>query len=152
MKKEVKNTVKTVKNVNEKLQLSKKLNAKIEKIQNFDVENASNWERLKQTGVQSEIATLGVNAVIKRFIKIGENTLTEGQKKVLTFENVITYIKDSKYSNLMLFTPYQAVLICNAVIKTHHKATATAERAKKQGAIVGKKADKVVKNSKALNA
>ena len=120
--------------------VSKKILEKQAKIENFDKVNASNIDRLRDTSNRVHIANMGVNKMIRTFIEEGVN-LTEAQRGCLTFKNVIDYIESSKYAGLPLFSVYQMQCICSAVIRENHKATRLSERAQKQGAIIGKKAD-----------
>lgn len=121
-------------------QISKKIRQKQEKIAAFNSETASNFERLQHTSNLVHVELMGMNKMIRVYLKKGKE-LTEKQRECLTFKNVVNYIENSKYADLKLFTVYQMQCVCSAVIKEHHKATKLAERAAKQGAIIGKKAD-----------
>ncbi len=121
-------------------QVSKKMLEKQEKIKAFNTETATNIERLRHTSNRVHIANMGMNKMIRTFLEEGSD-LTEAQKACLSFENVVRYINSSKYKDLKLFSVYQMQCVCSAVIREHHKATKLSERAEKQGAIIGKKAD-----------
>lgn len=120
--------------------VNKKMLERIVKVETFDAKNASNIDRLRDTSNRVHIANMGMNKMIRTFIEEGVN-LTQAQKDCLTFDNVKNYIATSKYKDLALFSVYQMQCICSAVIRENHKATRLAERAQKQGAIIGKKAD-----------
>lgn len=124
-------------------QHSKKVQKAIERKEKFDAIDSSNWERLLATASGVVLENMGLNKMIRTFLQVGENILTDGQRAVLTFDNVKNYIARSKYKDLVYFSEHQMKLICSAVIRENHKATRQAERATKQGAIVGKKAEKL---------
>lgn len=141
-----KNTVKVAK-------LSKRLVTKLEKVENFNLTESNNFQKLLHVSNVTEVEMFGLNKALKTYIKNAKGILTPNQLKVLTFDNVLEYIKSSeKYKDLPLFSLHQITLISNAVIKEHDKATKLAARAEKQGAIVGKKADKITANTKVTAA
>lgn len=143
MKKQGQNTSAKVEKVVTVPQHSKKVQKAIERREKFDSVDSSNWERLLTTASGVILENMGLNKMIRTFLQVGENILTEGQKSVLTFDNVKNYIAHSKYKDLVYFSEHQMKLICSAVIRENHKATRQAERATRQGAIVGKKAEKL---------
>ena len=137
-----------VKKVVTKAKLSKRIERNLEKIQNFDHKNSGSWDKLQNLSRVIENETFSLSQIIKVYSKRAQASdigLTASQKSVLTFQNVIEFVKNSdKYNGLPYFTFHQAKLICNAVIKKHDVATKRAAKVAKQGGIVGKKADKVV--------
>ncbi len=128
---------------------AKSVNELIAKSAKFDKENANNFQRLLETSRQVKLENMGLNKAIKTYLEVGtdKQILTENQVKVLTFENVKGFISESKYKDLQLFSLHQITLVCNEVIKKYDKATALAARAEKQGAIIGKDADKLTQNT-----
>lgn len=101
------------------------------KINGFDNKNASSYDRLMDTKRRAILDSMSLSKLAENFIKSGVN-LTDKQREVLTFKNIITFVKGSKYCDLKLFTPQQMVYICSGVIKLHDANTARAERAAKQ--------------------
>jgi hypothetical protein len=101
------------------------------KINGFDNKNASSYDRLMDTKRRAILDSMSLSKLAENFIKSGVN-LTDKQRDVLTFKNIITFVKGSKYCDLKLFTPQQMVYICSGVIKLHDANTARAERAAKQ--------------------
>lgn len=101
------------------------------KIAKFDESKASSYDRLMDTKRRAIVDSMSLSRLVDNFLQSGVN-LTEKQKSVLTFKNVITFVKGSKYADLKLFTPQQMVYICSGVIKLHDANTARTERAAKQ--------------------
>jgi hypothetical protein len=135
-----KNTVKVAK-------LSNRLATKLAKVENFNLPESNNFQKLLHVANVTEVEMFGLSKALKMYIKNAKGVLTPNQLKVLTFENVLEFVQNSpKYNGLPLFSLHQITLISNAVIKENDRATKLAARAEKQGAIVGKKADKVTAN------
>jgi hypothetical protein len=110
---------------------SKKTIDMVGKIAKFDEAKASSYDRLMDTKRRAIIKDMSLSRLAENFIESGVN-LTEKQKSVLTFKNILTFVKGSKYADLKLFTPQQMVYICSGVIKLHDANTARTERAAKQ--------------------
>lgn len=110
----------------------------VEKIVKFDEKKASSYDRLMDTKRRAIVDSMSLSKLAENFLKSGVN-LTEKQAEVLTFKNIITFVKGSKYCDLKLFTPQQMVYICSGVIKLHDANTARTERAAKQQAKENKK-------------
>jgi len=109
------------------------------RIQSFDKNNASQWERLLTTSAQCKIANMGLNNAIKYYLGNAQAFLTPQMKKALTFKEVITFLHTTEYANLELFTPHQITLICNRLLKAKFKAIRQLERAEKQNKATAKK-------------
>lgn len=108
------------------------------KIASFNLKQASSYDRLMDTKRRAILDSMSLSKLAENFIQSGVN-LTDKQREVLTFKNIITFVKGSKYCDLKLFTPHQMVLICSGVIKLHDANTARAEKAAKQQAKESKK-------------
>lgn len=149
MKKQMENVANEVKVA----KLSTRLGKKLEKIATFNSEEANNFQKLLHVSNLAETETYGLNRALKLYLEKAKGVLTKNQISVLTFQNVCAYINSSeKYKGLPLFTFHQITLICNAVVKENDKATKVAARVEKQGGVMGKKAEKLGANTKALNA
>jgi hypothetical protein len=110
---------------------SKKTLEMIRKIGSFDEKKASSYDRLMDTKRRAVVNTMFLKQMRDNFLSSGVN-LTDKQREVLTYKNIITFVKGSRYCDLQLFTPQQMVYICSGVIKLHDDNTARAERAAKQ--------------------
>lgn len=105
----------------------------VEKIVGFNTEKASSYDRLMDAKRRAIVDGMSLSKLVGNFLESGVN-LTDKQKEVLTFKNIITFVKGSKYCDLKLFSAQQMVYICSGVIKLHDDNTARAERAAKQDA------------------
>jgi hypothetical protein len=103
----------------------------VQRLVAFDEAKATSYDRLMDTKRRSIVDGMSLSKLAENFIKSGVN-LTDKQREVLTFKNIIVFVKGSKYAELKLFTPQQMVYICSGVIKEHDTNTARAERAAKQ--------------------
>lgn len=112
---------------------SKKTIEIVEKIVGFNTEKASSYDRLMDAKRRAIVDGMSLSKLVGNFLESGVN-LTDKQKEVLTFKNIITFVKGSKYCDLKLFSAQQMVYICSGVIKLHDNNTARAERAAKQDA------------------
>jgi hypothetical protein len=135
-----------------KISVNKRTQKFITKVENFNVETASAWERLNVTRAKVEIGNMGVNKLIRTFLEEGANVLTDAQKAVLTFENVVNFINSSEeLKGVKLFTTWQMNLICNQVVKLHDRNTKLSEKVAKQSkkvaTVTGVKAEKVTRNT-----
>lgn len=149
MKKETKKPAqKKVNKVVNTPKVSKRLANKIEKIATFKSEEANNFTKLLHVSNLAEVETFGLNRALKIYIEKASTVLSPSQIGILTFDNVRKYIAESKYKDLPVFSFHQITLICNSMVKTLHAETKRTERAIKQGAKVGKNADKVKQNAK----
>jgi hypothetical protein len=110
---------------------SKKTLEMVQKIASFDEKKASSYDRLMDTKRRAVVNTMFLKQMRDNFLASGVN-LTDKQREVLTFKNIITFVKGSRYCDLQLFTPQQMVYICSGVIKLHDANTARTERAAKQ--------------------
>lgn len=110
---------------------SKKTLEMVQKIASFDEKKASSYDRLMDTKRRAVVNTMFLKHMRENFLQSGVN-LTDKQREVLTFKNIITFVKGSRYCDLKLFTPQQMVYICSGVIKLHDANTARTERAAKQ--------------------
>lgn len=150
----MKNQVKTQKVV-KKAKISKRVERKLDKISKFDAKNAGSWEILQHVSNVAEVETFSLSKVIKIFLNSANkssNGLTKSQRDVLTFANVVEYVRNSeKFSHLTHFTFHQVKLICNDVIKSKDLNTKRAAKVAKQGGVMGKKADKVAKRGAAAD-
>lgn len=139
------------KNIVTKAKLSKRIEKNLEKIENFDHKNSGSWDKLQNLSRVIETETFSLSQIVKVYTERAQKTdigLTPNQRKVLTFKNVLDFVRNSaKYSDLKYFSFHQAKLICNGVIKQHDVATKRASKVAKQGGVVGKKADKIVSAS-----
>lgn len=113
---------------------SKKTIELIERIVKFDEKKASSYDRLMDTKRRAIVDSMSLSKLAENFLKSGVN-LTDKQIEVLTFKNIIVFVKGSKYCDLKLFTPQQMVYICSGVVKLHDANTARTERAAKQNKV-----------------
>lgn len=145
MKNETKKPVKKVQPIKavSTPKVSKRLTEKMEKISGFNSEKANNFTKLLHVSNLAEVETFGLNRALKIYIEKANEVLSPSQIALLTFGNVKTYIEKSKYKDLPVFSFHQITLICNGLIKEQHAETKRSEKAVKQGAKVGKDADKV---------
>ena len=110
---------------------SKKTLEMVAKIASFDEKKASSYDRLMDTKRRAVVNTMFLKQMRDNFLASGVH-LTDKQREVLTYKNIITFVKGSRYCDLKLFTPQQMVYICSGVIKLHDANTARTERAAKQ--------------------
>jgi hypothetical protein len=106
----------------------------IERIVKFDGQKSSSYDRLMDTKRRAIVDSMSLSKLAENFLKSGVN-LTDKQIEVLTFKNIIVFVKGSKYCDLKLFTPQQMVYICSGVVKLHDANTARTERAAKQNKV-----------------
>lgn len=112
---------------------NKKTRLAIASVSNFN-EELNDWKRLQVVKSAVIVEGMGLNKMIKTFLEIGQNYLTQKQKECLTFENVKSFISESeKYKELQYFTEFQMQLICNGVIKDKDNSTKLAKKLDKQG-------------------
>ena len=135
-----------------KISVNKRTQKFITKVENFNNETASAWERLNVTRAKIEIGNMGVNKLIRTFLEEGANVLTDSQKNVLTFENVVNFINSNEeLKGVKLFSTWQMNLICNQVVKLHNRNTKLSEKVVKQSkkvvTVTGVKAEKVTRNT-----
>jgi hypothetical protein len=112
---------------------SRKTIEMVEKIVGFNTEKASSYDRLMDAKRRAIVDGMSLSKLVNNFLESGVN-LTDKQKECLTFKNIITFVKGSKYCDLKLFSAQQMVYICSGVIKLHDNNTARAIKADKQNA------------------
>ena len=121
------------------MKTSKQIENKLNLIDSF-TEETNSWNRLKITGAKVMIDNLGLNKALKNYLETGKTYLTEKQVLTLDFKNVVKFINESdKWKEIRLFSTFDMVLICNAILKDEDKNIARAIRAAKQQAQTEKK-------------
>jgi hypothetical protein len=121
------------------MKISKQIVNKLNLIDSFTADSNS-WNRLKITGAAVTIDNLGLNKALKNYLETGKTYLTEKSVLILNFKNVVQFINDSeKWKDVRLFSTFDIVLICNAILKDEDKNIARSIRAAKQNAISEKK-------------
>jgi hypothetical protein len=121
------------------MKTSKQIENKLNLIESFSTESNS-WNRLKITGAKVTIDNLGLNKALKNYLETGKTYLTEKSVLILNFKNVVEFINTSdKWKDVRLFSTFDMVLICNAILKDEDKNIARAIRVAKQQAQTDKK-------------
>ena len=113
------------------------LQDKIESFDKLEDDKKSQYARLLQVSRLNQVENMGLNKALKQFLRLAKEEKLN--TKVLTFNNVVEYIKTSKYKNLSLFSSHQITLICNDVMKKHDKAIKLALRVERQNKAIAKK-------------
>lgn len=136
-----------------KVETARKLSGKVlttlEKIENFDSENAGSWDKLGQTSRKVVIDAMNLNSALNKYLEIAKTELTDKQMSKLNKSNCKKIIGESiKYKDLTLFTTNDIKLICQLVLVKFDITTARAKKVSLQGGTVGKKADKITANVK----
>ena len=130
--------------------LSNKVLEKLEKIKNFDSENAGSYERLGQVSRKVDIEYLNLNSALNKYIEVAKSEgFSAKQLSKLNKSNCKKIIAESvKYKDLALFTTDDIKKICQLVLVKFDVTTARAKKVALQGGTVGKKADKITANVK----